>query len=170
MYAYRLALATRSISSFFLMAWLLEEPLAALMNSSARHSAMVLMLRKAASRAPVVRSQMAMLTRRSGDTSIAWRRTTPAEPMRHESSRAPEFTTASTMTWIGFSPVRRWMISQVCFMMRTARIFLPLLRPCIISELVMRSTIGHWAFLKRRLAQRPAEWGRNTAELDLAAM
>ena len=32
----------------------LEEPLAALMSSSARHSEMVLMLRKADSRAPVV--------------------------------------------------------------------------------------------------------------------
>ena len=34
---------------------LLDEPLAALMSSSARHSAMVLMLRNDASRAPVVR-------------------------------------------------------------------------------------------------------------------
>ena len=51
---YRLAFATRSISSFFLMAYELEEPLAALISSSARHSAMVLMLRKADSRAPVV--------------------------------------------------------------------------------------------------------------------
>ena len=34
--------------------YLLEDPFAALMSSSARHSAMVLMLRKAASRAPVV--------------------------------------------------------------------------------------------------------------------
>jgi hypothetical protein len=34
--------------------YLLEEPLAAFTSSSARHSAMVLMLRKAASRAPVV--------------------------------------------------------------------------------------------------------------------
>ena len=40
-------------------AHLFEEPLAALMSSSARHSAMVLMLRKAASRAPVVSSQIA---------------------------------------------------------------------------------------------------------------
>ncbi len=40
--------------TFFLMAYELEEPLAALMISSARHSAMVLMLRKAASRAPIV--------------------------------------------------------------------------------------------------------------------
>lgn len=51
---YRLALATRSISSFFLMAYELEDPFAALISSSARHSAMVLMLRKADSRAPVV--------------------------------------------------------------------------------------------------------------------
>ena len=63
--------------------------MAALISSSARHSAMVLMLRKADSRAPVVISQMAWLTRRSGETSTAWRRTTPAEPMRVASSRGP---------------------------------------------------------------------------------
>lgn len=68
---------------------LLELPLAALISSSARHSAMVLMLRNALSRAPVVISQMAWLTRRSGDTSTAWRRTTPALPMRVASSRGP---------------------------------------------------------------------------------
>lgn len=63
--------------------------LAALMSSSARHSAMVLTLRKAASREPVQRSQMAWLTRRSGDTSTACRRTVPARPIRVESSRGP---------------------------------------------------------------------------------
>ncbi len=68
---------------------LLLEPLAAFMSSSARHSLMVLTLRKAASRAPVVSSQMAWLTRRSGEISTAWRRTTPAEPMRVASSRGP---------------------------------------------------------------------------------
>jgi hypothetical protein len=52
---YRLALATRSVSSFFLIAYELEEPLAALIISSARHSAMVLTLRKDAARAPVAR-------------------------------------------------------------------------------------------------------------------
>lgn len=36
---YRLDLATRSNSSFFLMAYELDEPLAALMSSSERHSA-----------------------------------------------------------------------------------------------------------------------------------
>lgn len=41
------------------VAHLLEEPLAALVSSSAKHSAMVLMLRNAASRAPVVSSQIA---------------------------------------------------------------------------------------------------------------
>ena len=47
---YRLDLATRSSSSFFLMAYELDEPLAALINSSARHSAIDLTLRKADSR------------------------------------------------------------------------------------------------------------------------
>jgi len=70
-------------------AHLLLLPLAALISSSARHSAMVLMLRKADSRAPVVISQMAWFTRRSGDTSTAWRRTTPALPIRVASSRGP---------------------------------------------------------------------------------
>ena len=51
---YLFALATRSISSFFLMAYELEDPLDALMISSARHSAIVLALRKEASRAPLV--------------------------------------------------------------------------------------------------------------------
>ena len=43
---YRLALATRSISSFFLIAYELLLPFDALIISSARHSAHVLMLRK----------------------------------------------------------------------------------------------------------------------------
>lgn len=33
--------------------------------------------------------------------------------------------------------------------MRTAISFLPLLRPFIISELVRRSMMGHWALRKR---------------------
>jgi hypothetical protein len=45
--------------------------LAALMSSSAKHSAMVLMLRNAASRAPVQSNQMAWLTRLNGETSTA---------------------------------------------------------------------------------------------------
>ena len=55
---------------------LLEEPLAALMSSSARHSAMVLMLRNEASRAPVVRRYRAWFTRLMGDTSTACLHTT----------------------------------------------------------------------------------------------
>ena len=47
---YRLDLATRSSSSFFLMAYELEEPFAALVSSSARHSATDLVLWKADSR------------------------------------------------------------------------------------------------------------------------
>ena len=43
---------------------------------------------------------------------------------------------ASTRTWMGFWSVSRWMISKECLMMRTAIIFLPLLRPCCISESV----------------------------------
>lgn len=51
--------------------YLLEEPLAALMSSSARHSAMVLMFLKALSRAPVVKRYIAWLTRLSGEISTA---------------------------------------------------------------------------------------------------
>ena len=70
--------------------------LAALINSSAKHSAIVLMLRNAASRAPVHNNQMAWLTRLSGETSTAWRRTVPARPIRVESSRGPELIMADT--------------------------------------------------------------------------
>ncbi|KAL2286580.1 hypothetical protein FJTKL_06928 [Diaporthe vaccinii] len=110
---YRLDLATRSSSSFFLMAYELLEPLAALMSSSARHSAMDLTLRNEASRAPVVSREMAWLTRRRGDTSTAWRRTVPAEPIRVESSRGPQLTMASTATWMGFWSVMRWICGRV---------------------------------------------------------
>merc|ERR1712036_126706 len=89
--AYRLDLATRSSSSFFLMAKLLLEPLAAFMSSSAKHSATVFTFRKAAFFAPVVINQMAWLTRRMGETSQAWRLTEPARPIRVESSRGPPF-------------------------------------------------------------------------------
>lgn len=76
--------------------------LAALMSSSARHSAMLLMFLKAASRAPMHSSHTAWLTRRSGDTSTAWRRTVPARPIRVESSRGPLLMTAVTSTCKGF--------------------------------------------------------------------
>jgi hypothetical protein len=77
-------------------------------------------------------SDTAWFTRRSGETSTAWRRTVPCEPIRVESSRGPVFTIASTRTWIGFWSLSRWMISNACATMRTAINFLPLLRPFII--------------------------------------
>ena len=43
-------------------------------------------------------------------------------------------------------------ISNACATIRTAMSFLPLLRPFIISELVRRSTMGHWALRKRLTA------------------
>ena len=43
---------------------------------------------------------------------------------------------ASTSTWMGLVSESRWMMSNACFTMRTASSFLPLLRPCIISEAV----------------------------------
>lgn len=55
------------------------------------------------------------LTRRRGDTSTAWRRTTPLEPMRVESSRGPLLATASATICRGLAPVTRWMISMVCW-------------------------------------------------------
>lgn len=72
--------------------------LAALISSSARHSAIVLMFLKAASRAPVHNNQIAWLTRRRGETSTAWRRTVPARPILVESSRGPELMMAVTNT------------------------------------------------------------------------
>merc|ERR1719412_3536335 len=149
---------------------LLEEPLAALISSSLRHSAMLLMLRKAASRAPVQRSQMAWLTLLRGDTSTACLLTVPARPIRVESSRGPELMMALTNTWRGFSPVRRWMISKLCLTIRTVISFLPLFRPCIIRELTKRSTMGHKAFLNLLAAYRPAEWGRYLADFSLTGM
>merc|ERR1719397_2044550 len=136
---------------------LLEEPLAALISSSLRHSAMLLMFLKAASRAPVHRSQIAWLTLLKGGTSTACLLTVPARPIRVESSRGPELMMALTTTWSGFSPVSRWMISKLCFTILTVINFLPLFLPCIIRELTRRSTIGHWALRNLLAAYLPAE-------------
>ena len=106
---YRLLFATLSSSSFFLIAYEFELPLAALISSSARHSAMLLIFRKLASRAPIVSRAMAWFTRRSGDTSTACRRTVPAEPIRVESSLGPQLTMASTVICSGFESVMMWI-------------------------------------------------------------
>ena len=50
---WRIGLGDSAVWSFFLIAYEFDEPRAALMISSARHSAMVFTLRKAASLAPV---------------------------------------------------------------------------------------------------------------------
>lgn len=76
--------------------------LAAFINSSAKHSAIVLMFLKAASRAPVHRSQIAWFTRRRGETSTACLLTVPARPIRVESSLGPLLIIAFTNTWRGF--------------------------------------------------------------------
>merc|ERR1719153_365465 len=156
---YLFDLATLSNSSFLLIAWELEDPLAALMSSSERHSAIDLMFLKEASRAPVHRSQMAWLTRLRGDTSTACLLTVPARPIRVESSRGPELMMALTTTWRGFSPVKRWMISKECLTILTVSSFLPLFLPCIMSELQSLSTMGHWALRNLLAAYLPAEWG-----------
>lgn len=168
-------------TSFTVVSYRCLRTFAALISSSAKHSAIVLMLRNAASRAPVHNNQIAWLTRLKGETSTAWRRTVPARPIRVESSRGPEFMIADTkiyeehaihenpddvsvttneLTCNGFSPVNKWMISKACFTIRTDISFLPLLRPLIMSEFVKRSTIGHWALRKRLTEKRPAEWGK----------
>merc|ERR1719445_2141279 len=149
---------------------LLLEPLAALISSSARHSAMVLMFLKAASRAPVHSSQIAWLTLLRGDTSTAYLLTVPARPIRVESSRGPELMMAWTRIWRGLSPVRRWMISKLCFTILTVNSFLPLFLPCIIRLFTRRSTMGHWALRNLLAAYLPAEWGRNLANFSLTAM
>lgn len=66
------------------------------MSSSAKHSAIVLMLRNAASLAPVHNNQMAWLTLLNGETSTACLLTVPALPIRVESSRGPELIMAET--------------------------------------------------------------------------
>ena len=71
--------------------------------------------------------------------------------------------TASTMTWIGFKSVSRWINSIACLTMRTAMSFFPLLRPCIMREFVSLSMIGHWAFRNLLTEYRPAVWGRKVA-------
>ena len=116
------------------------------------------MLRKAASRAytqtnhihntPVVNRVKAKLTRRKGDTSTAWRRTTPEVPIRVESSRGPAFETASTRTWRGFFSVIKLMISKACSTIFIAFIFFPVLRPWNIRQLARRSTKGHYKLNK----------------------
>merc|ERR1711867_18403 len=116
---YLLDLATLSSSSFFLMAYEFDEPLAAFISSSAKHSAIVLMFLKADSLAPVHNNQIAWLTRRRGDTSTACLLTVPARPIRVESSRGPELMIAFTRTCRGFSPVRRCMISNACLTILT---------------------------------------------------
>lgn len=72
-----------------MVVYLLDEPLAALISSSAKHSAIVLMFLNAASRAPVVRRYMAWLTRRRGEISTACLLTTPADPILVASSLGP---------------------------------------------------------------------------------
>ena len=67
--------------------------------------------------------------------------------------------TASTITWIGFWSVSKWIISIACFVILTAISFFPLFLPCIMRELVSLSTIGHCAFLKRLTEYLPAVWG-----------
>lgn len=69
--------------------YLLDDPFAALISSSARHSAMVLIFLNALSRAPVVKRYIAWFTRRRGEISTAWRLTTPADPILVASSLGP---------------------------------------------------------------------------------
>jgi len=73
-----------------------HQTLAALINSSARHSEMDLILLNADSLAPVHNNQMAWLTLLNGETSTACLLTVPALPMRVESSLGPLLTIAST--------------------------------------------------------------------------
>ena len=88
---------------------------------------------------------------------------------RVASSLGPPLITASTTTWMGFWSVRRWMISIACLTMRTASIFFPLFRPCIIRELASRSTMGHCALRNRFFWYRPAVCGTYTAYLGFTA-
>merc|ERR1719270_1950468 len=77
---------------------------------------------------------------------------------------------AWTRIWRGLSPVRRWVISKLCFTILTVNSFLPLFLPCIIRLFIRRSTMGHWALRNLLAAYLPAEWGRNLANFSLTAM
>jgi len=132
------------------------------MNSSARHSDTDLMFLKEASLAPVVKSTIAWLTLLRGETSIAYLLTVPPDPILVESSLAPQLATASTMTLIGFSPVRRWMTSIVCCMILTANCFFPLFLPFLMTEFTTLSMSGHWTFLNFLVWYFPAVCGMKT--------
>lgn len=54
------------------------------------------------------------------------------------------------LTCRGFLSVINAIISNALLTMRIAKIFFPLLRPCIIREFTSLSTSGHCAFRKRR--------------------
>lgn len=85
--------------------------MAALINSSAKHSAIVLMFLNAASRAPVHNNQMAWLTLRSGETSTACLLTVPARPIRVESSRGPELIMAVTKIYDSLKKTKQRLVT-----------------------------------------------------------
>ena len=77
------------------MAKLLEDSLAQLEISSAKHSEMDLMDLKEARRAPWVIKKMELLTLLNGETSTACLLTVPELPTLQESSLGPPFLTYS---------------------------------------------------------------------------
>lgn len=82
----------------------------------------------------------------SGESNVL---SCPRPRMDWLGTHAPTNSRATNAGWVGFRTctgfwsVRRWMISSVCFTIRAAMIFLPLLRPLRMREQVRRSTIGH---------------------------
>jgi hypothetical protein len=104
--------------------------------SSAKHSAIDLMLLNDDKRAPIQIKKIAWLTRRIGDTSTACLLTVPDEPTLHESSLGPPFLIASTTICTGFcSGCNKCTISNACLTILTAFNFLPLFLPFDIIAL-----------------------------------
>ena len=89
---------TKTMVREFCFSYLLGNPLAALMSSSATHSAIVLMFLFAASRSPVVSNKMAWFTRLRGEISTACLLTTPADPILVAFSHGPLVSPDKTIT------------------------------------------------------------------------
>ena len=140
-------MAFLSISSFFLIELQLGSYLAALINSSAKASAILRVFLKAFSLAYLVIKYIDWLILLNEETSTACLLTLPPFPILVESSLAPQTLIASITTYKGFSPVYNSIISRHCFMIRIALSFLPVFLPWNITPPQIRSIRGMVDFL-----------------------
>ena len=117
------------------------------MISSAKHSAIPLMLLNDDFLAPAVIKNKAKLIHLIGETSTDDFLAVPPDPVLALLSLGPAFETAFNKASIGFLPVTKAMISKVYLTIVIAIFFLPVFLPCLIKVLVSLSTIGQVAFL-----------------------